>query len=186
MFLAEHAPSEEGKLILQNQQNFVIHQGASYLCSMPKGKTKNLLLFMVPKAHCATALNGCHQDVGHQADDHTLCLLWKCFWWPGMTNQLQESTKSCTHCLQHEGSLSKASLHPSVSTTPRDLLHVDFTSIEMTMEPNRLPKAANVLVFQNHFMKHVMAYVTPNQTAKTVMKFLYQDYILIFGAPARL
>ena len=31
-----------------------------------------------------------------------------------------------------------------------------------------------------------MAYVTPNQTAKTVAKFLYQGYILIFGASARL
>ena len=35
-------------------------------------------------------------------------------------------------------------------------------------------------------MKHIMAYVTPNQTAKTVAKFLYQGYILILGALARL
>ena len=35
-------------------------------------------------------------------------------------------------------------------------------------------------------MKHVMAYMTPNQTAKTVTKFLYQGYISIFGALARL
>ena len=31
-----------------------------------------------------------------------------------------------------------------------------------------------------------MAYVTPNQTTKTNTKFLYQGYISIFGAPARL
>ena len=67
-----------------------------------------------------------------------------------------------------------------------DLLHVDFTNIDMTMEPNRLPKVANVLVFQDHFTKHVMVYVTPNQTAKTFIKFLYQGYILVFRAPARL
>ena len=54
------------------------------------------------------------------------------------------------------------------------------------MELNRLPKVVNVLVFQDHFMKHIMAYVTPDQTAKTVAKFLYQGYISIFGAPARL
>ena len=77
-------------------------------------------------------------------------------------------------------------LHPSVSTAPMDLLHVDFTSIKKTMGPNRPPKVTNVLVFQDHFMKHVMAYMTPDQTAKTVAKFLYQGYILIFGAPARL
>ena len=35
-------------------------------------------------------------------------------------------------------------------------------------------------------MKHVMMYVTPNQTAKTVAKFLYQGYISIFGASTRL
>ena len=31
-----------------------------------------------------------------------------------------------------------------------------------------------------------MAYVTPDQTAKTVAKFLWQGYILIFKAPAKL
>ena len=67
-----------------------------------------------------------------------------------------------------------------------DLLHVDFTSIGMTLELNRLPKVADILVFQDHFTKHIMAYVTPNQTAKTVAKFLYQGYIWIFGALARL
>ena len=71
-------------------------------------------------------------------------------------------------------------------TAVMDLLHVDFTSIDMTLELNRPPKVTNVLVFQDHFMKHEMAYVTPNQTAKTVIKFLYQGYILIFGAPSRL
>ena len=30
-----------------------------------------------------------------------------------------------------------------------------------------------------------MANVTPNQTAKTVAKFLYQGYVLIFWAPVR-
>ena len=60
-----------------------------------------------------------------------------------------------------------------------DLMHIDFTSIEMTMELNRLPKVVNVLVFQDHFMKHIMAYMTPNQTVKTVTKILYQGYISI-------
>ena len=97
-----------------------------------------------------------------------------------------EIPKSCACCLQHEGRLSKVPLHLIMSTTPMDLLQVDFTSIEMTMELNRLPKVANVLVFQDHFTKYVMAYMTPNQTTKTVAKFLYQGYILIFGVSARL
>ena len=35
-------------------------------------------------------------------------------------------------------------------------------------------------------MRHVLAYVTPDQTVKTVTKFLYQGYISVFGALARL
>ena len=67
-----------------------------------------------------------------------------------------------------------------------DLLHVYFTSIEMTMDLNKLPRITNVMVFQDHFTKHVLAYVTPDQTAKTIAKFLYQGYILIFRTPVRL
>ena len=103
-----------------------------------------------------------------------------------MINQMQQSIKSCVHCLQHEGNLPKVPLHPIVASTLLDLLHVDFTSIETTMELNQLSRFANILVFQDHFMKHIMAYVTPNQTAKTDAKFLYQGYISIFWALARL
>ena len=41
-------------------------------------------------------------------------------------------------------------------------------------------------VFCNYFMKHIIAYVTTNQTVKTVAKFLWQGYISIFKAPAKL
>ena len=144
------------------------------------------MIFMVPRVHWVATLNGCHQDAGHQGHDRTLSLLPECFWWPGMANQMQQGIRTCTCCLQHECGLPKASLHPIVATAPLDLLHVDFTSIETTLDPNQSPTVTNVLVFQDHFMKHMLAYVTPNQTAKTIAKFLYQGYISLFGAPARL
>ena len=151
-----------------------------------QGKTEDLLLFVFPKTHWVATLNGCHRDVGHQGCDCTLSLLCECFWWPGMISQMQQSIKNCMCCLQHEGDLPKVPLHPIVATAPLDLLHIDFTSIEMTMELNQPPRVTNVLVFQDHFTKCIMAYVTPNHTAKTVAKFLYQGYISMFGAPARL
>ena len=72
-----------------------------------------------------------------------------------------------------------------MATAPWDLLHVDFISIETTLELNQSPRVTSILVFQNHFTKHVLAYVTPNQTPETVTKVLYQGYIFIFGALAR-
>ena len=73
-----------------------------------------------------------------------------------------------------------------MATAPLDFLHVDFTSIETMLELNQLPRVADFFVFQDHFTKHVLAYVTPDKTAKTLAKFLYGGYISIFGAPARL
>ena len=169
ILLAQHASSEEGQLILWNQQNFMIHQKALYLHSMPKGESEDLLLFIVPKVHWVTALNGFHRDAGHQGHDCTFSLLQEHFWWLGMTNQMWQSIKTCMHCLQHKDSLFKVPLHPIVASTPLDLLHVDFTSIEMTMELNKSPKVTTILVFQDHFTKHVLAYVTLNQQLKPLL-----------------
>ena len=184
--LGKHASRKEGWLVWRNCQNFMIHQKALYICSMSKGKNEDLLLFIVPRVHRVTALKGCHWDAGHQGHDHTLSLLQEHFWWPGMTSQMWQSIRTCTCCLQHEGGLSKAPLHPILTTAPLDLLHVDFTSIETTMEPNQSPRVTYMLVFQDHFTKHVLASVTPDQTAKNIAKILYQGYISIFGALARL
>ena len=184
--LGEHTSSEEGQLILQNPKNFTIHQKALYLCSMPKGVNKDLLLFMVQKLHLVTTLNGCLRDAGHQAHDHTLSLLQEHFWWPGMTSQIRQSIRTCVCCLQHADSLSKAPIHPTMATAPLDLLHVDFTSIKTTFELKWSHRSASILVFQDHFTKHVLTYVTPNHITKTVTNYLYQGYILIFVAPVRL
>ena len=53
-----------------------------------------------------------------------------------MDNQMQQAIRTCTHCLQDKGSLSKAPLHPIMATAPLNLLHVDFTSIETILEKN--------------------------------------------------
>ena len=60
---------------------------------------------------------------------------------------------------------------PIVATAPLDLLHVDFTSIETMMELNQSPRVTNILVFQDHFTKHVLAYVTPDQLQKPSLNF---------------
>ena len=183
--LGEHVSSVDGQLVCRNRMNFVIYQKALYLCTTPKEESEDLMLFMVPKVHQVATLNGCHRDTGHQGHDHTLSLLQECFWWPGIPSHMQQAIRNFTHCLQHEGSLPKAPLHPIVATAPLDLLHVDFTSLETTLEPSQSPRVANILVFKDHFTKHVLAYVAPDQTPKTIAKFLYQGYISVFGALTR-
>ena len=62
---------------------------------------------------------------------------------------------------------------------------MDFMSIETDMELNKPPGVKNVLVITNHFTRYAMAFVTKDQTAKTVARVLYEWFITIFGAPAK-
>ena len=91
-----------------------------------------------------------------------------------MATQMQKAISSCEKCIQHEGSHTKAPLQVIIVTTPLELLHVDFTSIETTMELDQPPNMVNLLIFCNYFMKYIMAYVIPNETVKTFAKFLWQ------------
>ena len=54
------------------------------------------------------------------------------------------------------------------------------------MELNRPPSVKNVLVLTDHFMRYALAVVTKDQKAKTVAKVLYERFIAVFGAPAKL
>ena len=119
---------------------------------------------------------------GHQGCDCTLYLLQECFWWPGMAKQMRQVIKASIHCLQYEGGTRKAPLCPIVATAPLDLLHVDLTSIETMMELDQSPRVTNILVFQDHFTKHVLAYVTPIKLQKpSLTLYIGELYPYLWG-----
>ena len=71
-------------------------------------------------------------------------------------------------------------------TAPLQLVHLNFTSFEMTTDLNKAPKVKHVLVIVDHFTRYTRAYVTKDQKALTAAKTLYEGFISIFGAPERI
>ena len=69
---------------------------------------------------------------------------------------------------------------------PLELVHLDYTSIEFTMELNKPPVVRNVLMITDHFTRYALAVVTKDQTTKTVTKVFYECFIAVFGAPTKL
>ena len=132
--LGDHATTEEGMAFLREWKKFTLHQGALYHCHTPAGELEEMMWFVVPTAHRVVAMNGCHRDAGHQGQQQMLSLLQDWFWLPGMATQMQIVMSSCKRCIQHEGAHAKALLQTILVTCPLELLHVDFTSIEMMME----------------------------------------------------
>ena len=80
--MSEHSASEEGKALYHVRNSLTLRKGLMYVNIMPKGEMEGLLAFVVPSAHRRTALNGVHQDAGHQGQQRTLVLTEECFWWP--------------------------------------------------------------------------------------------------------
>ena len=64
----------------------------------------------------------------------------------------------------------RAPLCPIRVYAPLELVHLDYTSIESTMELNKPPVVKNVLVMMNHFTRYALAVVMKDHTAKTVAK----------------
>ena len=133
--------------------DFTMKKGMLYVNTTPKGETKGLLAFVVPSAHWHTALNGMHWDARHQGQQRTLALAQEHFWWPKMDDDCWALVRGCQHCKVFKGVVVKAPLCPIQAYTPLELVHVDFTSMETTMELNQLLSVKNVLVLMDHFTR---------------------------------
>ena len=94
--------------------------------------------------------------------------------------------RGCPHCRAFEGEVPKAPLCPIRAYAPLELVHLDYNSIESTMELNKPLVVRNVLVITNHFTRYALAVVTKDQTAKTVTKVFYECFIAVLGAPMKL
>ena len=116
----------------------------------------------------------------------TLALMQEWFWWPMMKDDCQALVWGCQQCCVFEGVVPKVPMCPIRAHAPLELIQIDFTSMESTMELNKLSSVKNVLVITDHFMRFALVVVTKDQMAKTVAKVLYERFISVFGTPAKL
>ena len=87
----------------------------------------------------------------------------------------------------YEGTLPIAKLQKLPCSGLGELLHINFITIEETIGLCKEPVIRNVLVMQDHFSKHVVAYVVKDQKARTAAKVLRSGYFGLFrGAPTYL
>ena len=185
-YLGNQADTEEGHSLFHVCNSLVLSKGLLYISTMPKGEVEGVLAFLVPTSQHTTALNGVHHDAGHQGQQRTLALAQKHFWWPMMAEDCRALVWGCLRCCAFEGVVPKAPLCPIRAHAPLELVHVDFTSMESTMELNKPPSIKNVLVITDHFTHYALAIVTKDQTVTTMVRVLYERFITVFGTSAKL
>ena len=124
---------------------------------MPMGEVEGVLAILVPTNQCRVALNGVHQDMGHQGQQRMLALAQEYFWWTMMVDDCRALVRGCQQCCAFEGAVHKAPLCPIRVHTSLELIYVDFRSVESTMELNKLTSVKNVLGITHHFTCYAMA-----------------------------
>ena len=96
-----------------------------------------------------------------------------------MTLEVKSTVKNCKQCLHHDGDSIRAPLVPIEAMGPMDLLHLDFTKIEVSgnceKELKRKPEIVNVLVVTDHFTWH-RAFMT-----ETIQLTLIFRTLLFYG-----
>ena len=104
-----------------------------------------------------------------------------------MMVEVKSAVKNYKQCLWHDGQSVRALLVPIEAMGPMDLLHLDFTKIEVSgdhkKELKKKPKIVNILVVTDHFTCHTMAFMTEDTTAQTMACVLYHHYFYIFDTP---
>ena len=180
--LGAEAKTEQGKMFFHIHNSLILNKGLMYVSTTLKGETEGVLTFVVPVGQCWMALNGVHHDASHQSQQRTLALTQERFWWPMMAEDCCAIVRECPHCQAFKGEVQSG---PIRAYAPLELVHLDYTSIESTMELNKSLVVKNALVITNHFMRYTLAVVTKDQTAKTVTKVFYEHFVAVFGAPVK-
>ena len=182
-YLGCHAEMEEGCVLFHMWNSLALNKGLMYVGTTPKGEAEGIFAFMVPGEQCWAALNGIHHNAGHQGQQCTLALVQECFWWPMMVKDCRTLVRGCQQCRAF-GDIQGTSM-PYLGPHTIGALHMDFTSVESTMELNKPPCVKNVII-TNHFTHYALAVVTKDQTTKTIARILYERFIVVFGAPAKI
>ncbi|KAK3700932.1 hypothetical protein QZH41_000336 [Actinostola sp. cb2023] len=100
-----------------------------------------------------------------------------------MQRDIEHYVKNVCRCVKQRppARKTKAPLQPIVTTSPFELVSLDFLHLEKSSGGYEY-----ILVIVDHFTRFAQAYATRNKSARTVADKLYNDFILRFGLPSRI
>ena len=112
------------------KEHLLIKNGLLYRKTQQGQADETVFQFIVPQRHRGTALDGCYQEVAHQGQRRSIALMQERFWWPGMTRDLRNHIKKCSHCRKYEAAPPVVPMKPLTCSGLGELLHV-------TLHPSR-------------------------------------------------
>lgn len=121
-----------------------------------KGRRTQII---VPKQLRSLVLKELHENMGHLGVDRTLDLARERFYWPHMQRDIVHHIRRVCQCVKQKAPTleTRAPLEPIVTTTPFELVAIDFLHLERSSGGYEY-----ILVVMDHFTRYAQAYATRN------------------------
>ena len=183
--IPSHIPhADPWTTVLKSQfKRLHFHEGLLYrVCTLPSGQIRSQLV--IPRKLIPVVLHHFHGDplVGHYSTDKVLERIRTMCYWPNMA---QDITAHCTFCpgcqanAAHVPSL-KATLGTIEVTAPLQHVSIDITEMPVSSKGHRY-----CLTVVDLFTRYVNLYPMKDQTAISVAKCLFEQYITEHGCPQK-
>ena len=167
--------------LLRERKRLRLHNGILVREVNLLGET--LFQVVLPPEERLAAMRLAHDKAGHQGPERTTEILRRRCFWVGMSSDVLQYCLSCQRC-QHAKAPAVKTHQPLQHLTaryPLEIVAMDFTQLERASDGRE-----HVLVLTDVFTKWAVAVPVPDQTTKTVVKVLINDWILRYGAPHQL
>jgi transposase InsO family protein len=175
-----HFPVPEAKALMRLKDSLVLRNNILYR----KRQVEEEVLYqlVLPKQYRKEAFVACHDRMGHLGRERSLDLLRSRVYWPGMSTFVAEQVNKCDRCLRRKTPINQRAPLVNISTTqPLETICIDY----LTLEDGK-GGVGNVLVITDHYTRYAQAFPTPNQTASTTAKVLYNNLLVHYGFPRRI
>ncbi len=127
-------------------------------------------------------LRSLHDDMGYLGIERTLDLVRSRFFWPKMSQTVENKIKTFERCVRRKTPPDRAAPLVNIQTSgPLEMVCMDF----LLLEPDN-SNTKNILVVTDHFTKYAVAKPTQNQTARMVAKCLWENVLVHYGFPEKL
>ncbi|KAL6470658.1 hypothetical protein MHYP_G00217770 [Metynnis hypsauchen] len=169
--------------LMKRQSGKLIEKGGLVYRITQRNSDGEIHQLLLPGKFREQVIKSFHDDMGHLGVDRTLELVRNRFYWPRMSQTVEQYVKNCGSCIAWKSPCIRAApLHQIVTSGPMELVCIDF----LCLEPDS-KGFSNILVVTDHFSRYSHAYPTKDQRAVTVAKTLVErlPVDVCFGAEER-
>ena len=135
---------------------------------------KKFLTLVIPKSWKYTVLMEAHNQLGHQCNSHTYCLIKYQYYWKGMNKDIRKYIANCVLCCQEKAKVQQYPLQMTeILDRPFDKIAIDLVTVCKTSTSG----IKYILTIIDHLARWPEAFPIPDKSADTIVTTFINEYL---------